>query len=273
MGEEGGDRQWQQIESMSQAFHQMKFYSTGIKYYPLYYIQTGRKDYFADALQKVTFALTYKMDTVAKAIMNELICASSGLQAKVASLHPDIEVSTLPDANYLDLSSGHGTAGVWTKAKWDAVLEYVERWNGDVLPSGNALKLQAVINHPDRMRDSRDFVSLVSGYDSDDDSLENDPTAVFPASAIDKIWNTGQLTGMWGHNFSMIGTRTVAVNEAWLKFTEVPGIIYQKPSMDETVRDTDAKMRLKNREGVGLRACKRLVGLSNLSHLVAKIKL
>jgi len=274
MGEEGGDRQWQTIEEMSQAFHQMKFYSTGIKYYPLYNIQTGRKDYFSGALQKVTFALAYKMDTVAKAIMEELLC-SSGLAAKVASIHPDTEVSTLPSTNDIDLSSGYGTAGVFTKAKWDAILEYVEKWNGDVLPSGNALKLQAVICHPDRKRDSRDFVSLVSGWDSDAHSgtPEANPANVFPDSAIEQIWKSGTLTGMWGHDFAMIGTRTVDVDEVWLKFTEVPGVMYQKPSMDETVRDTDAKMRLKNREGVGLRACKRLVGLSNLSHLVARVTL
>lgn len=269
VGADGGLRKKQRVQAVTKQMLEMRLIASPVVEYPYFDLQTGFWDYAADAMAELSYEFNRAIDREARTILDASDVAA-GLLSDL-NLHPDIVTAGLPTKNYYDLS-GVDVAGKWSLAKFKEIFKYADAWSSDVEQDGTPLRVQAIYMNPERKTDTWDWVDLVAGYAIGGSGVA-DPAKTIPTSTRQAIWQSGELTSMYGHSFALVGRNTLAADEAWVQFNKPCGKLYVKPAFDVIERDTSLQIHAKNREAVRMQKAMTMVVPSNRRRYFMKIKL
>lgn len=264
LGESNGRPQRQMVTSRTNTMLNMTQYTTPKYKYPWRNLNTGYygAEYFTRAQNRIRYALNLAIDAKGVALLKAAKLAS-GLRATL-NLHSSVVTANIPDANSLDLSSGYGTAGVWTVQKLKAIFDYAARFTADVESDGGGqLQVKTIFMSSQRISDFWNFVDLVTGYDHASVEKE-DPTYTVPTSVRERIWNTGGIGNFMGNTFSIVPRNTLTAAEVLVAFNKPAGKFYIKPSMDIVTRDTSDAAHEKNEESITM---SKVFQMTQPSHL------
>lgn len=237
IGEKNGKKAHQFIDRRSHASHLLRRVSSPRVQYQLLDLQVGRVAAVDRVQAETAYELQLKMDAIGKTVLDAgITTGGSGLRATL-NLHRSIVAANIPDSNYLDLN-GTAPAGKWSIEKIKQVLDYFERFAGDVDVDG-PLAISSIYMSTTNLRDIWDFTSVVSGFDSN--ITGEDPKDTISGGAKEQIYQTGKLRNVFGQPINMVTRNTISGGYAYVSSNKPVGFYWRKPSLDTTQRKEDAE--------------------------------
>ncbi len=229
-GIDGGSRQqqWQTTKAVSQ--YELDSLATDRLNYPLMDIQQGD----ISASEAINVELKYDMEMKIDALAKTNIDATSvdsGLR-NLLSIHPAVNTSNLPDANHFDLNVPFpNNPGVLTIQKLKYILNQIALLQsaGGVL---EGLTIQTVMLSPQNMRDSWDFIDLVSGVGSAQEGVKPEQTVT--RETRQEIFKSGMFTSAWGYSWNWTPNSQIAKGKMYIFMNQPIGWMFTKQSMDKT---------------------------------------
>lgn len=229
-GIDGGSRQqqWQTTKSVAQ--FELEAIATDRMNFPLMDIQQGD----ISASEAINVELKYDMEMKIDALARTNLDATavvSGLRA-LLSIHPSVQTANIPDTNYFDLNALFaGNPGVLTIQKLKYILNQVALLQGAGGPL-DGLTIQTIMLSPQNMRDSWDFIDLVSGQSSAVEGVK--PEATVTTQVRQEIFNSGMFTSAWGYSWNWTPNSQIAKGKMYIFMNQPIGWMFTKQSMDRT---------------------------------------
>lgn len=229
-GIDGGSRQEQWMTTKSVQQYELDSIATDRINYPLMDIQQGD----INQSEAVNVELKYDMDMKIDALALTNIQATqtaSGLRA-LLNIHPSVDINTIPDANYFDLNALFpGSNDVLTIQKLKFILNQVALLQGAGGPL-EGLSIQNIMMSPLNLRDSWDFIDLVSGVGSATEGVAPDQTVT--RETREAIFRSGMMTSAWGFNWSWTPNTQIPKGRMYIFMNQPIGWMFTKQSMDRT---------------------------------------
>jgi hypothetical protein len=237
LGQDGGARQdqWRTTKSASEI--EMKLISTDKVEYPLVDLQQGDVNESDKINAQLRFDMEMKLDALAKASLDANVM-TSGIK-DILNIHPMINLTNLPDDNYLDLTNTgtYGTANVLTIARLRAILGRISQWQFGLDPDG-PVSIRSMIMSPLHARDSWDYVSLVSGWNNP--SGETNPKETVSQNLRDQIFSSGSLlNSAWGMNWETQFNAQLAAGRLYVMTNQPVGWFFTKTDFDRVIEWKD----------------------------------
>lgn len=232
----GGSRndQWRTTKEI--LTYEMEMVKTDKVEYPLVDLQTGDYAEQDRVAEELRYLKEMKIDSSALAVIDSLETAS-GLR-DVLGIHPLVDVNAIPDTNYLDLTdTAYGPVNVFTIQKLKAVLNHIALFGA--ADQRSPLSINSIFLSPLNMRDSWDYTSLVSGFDSSGSFRENQPSDTVPQSVRDSIFATGMFTSAWGYTWSWNPNSQIQKGRMYVFTNEPVGWMFTKTDHDKILRFDD----------------------------------
>jgi hypothetical protein len=216
--------QWQTTKSAETA--EMDLLSTDKVEYSLVDIQQGNVSEFDNINVELTYDMEMKIDGLAKTNIDAQQTAS-GLRDNL-SIHPLVQVDTIPDTNYLDLDTLYpGDPDVLTIEKLKYILNHVALLEAAFQKEG--LKMQSIQMSPLNLRDAWDFTDLV--YDATGSEIAPKQTVTTPVR--EQIFSTGAITNAWGMTFSWVPNTQIPKGKMYVFFNQPLGWMFTKTEFDK----------------------------------------
>lgn len=230
------------FESDTEVQYLMKIFETENVEYPTMDINRGALQHRDRTDRRLANAMSRKYDKMCKALLDSAK-KSTGLRSTL-TLHSDVVLANIPNANYLDLSAT-GTAGQLDVEKMKQILDYFERWTGDVEEDGVPLTIKAMYMSSTMKRDFWDMTDLVSNTSG---ATVNDGKDTIPTPVRERIWTSGKMTDMFGYEFLNISRNTITAPYIYIASNKPVGTVWDKPGMAENLTVQDDGMRRRNIE-------------------------
>lgn len=229
-GIDGGSRQEQWMTTKSVQQFELDSIATDRINYPLMDIQQGDINQSEAINVELKYDMDMKIDALALTNIQATI-ATSGLRA-LLNVHPSVDVNTIPDANYFDLNALFpGNDNVLTMQKLKFILNQVALLQGAGGPL-DGLTIQNIMMSPLNLRDSWDFIDLVSGVGSGVEGVSPDQTVT--RDTREQIFRTGMMTSAWGYNWSWTPNSQIPKGRMYIFMNQPIGWMFTKQSMDRT---------------------------------------
>lgn len=225
---DGGSRQAQWSTTKSVATFELESVATDRVNYPIMDIQQGDISESQNINVELQYDMDMKIDALALANVDALQ-AATGLRA-LMSFHPSVQQANVPDGNYLDLDAAFpGNPDVLTIDKLKAILNHIALLQA-AFPG---LTIQTIMASPLNMRDSWDFIDLVSGVGSATEGVA--PGSTVPKGLREQIFNGGgMITSAWGFNWTWTTNTQIAKGRMYVFMNKPVGWMFTKRSMDRT---------------------------------------
>lgn len=228
-GIDGGSRQqqWQTTKSVSQ-FELDSIASDRINY-PLMDIQQGDISVSENINTELKYDMEMKIDSLAKTNI-DATSLDVGLRA-LLSFHPAVDVNNVPDRNHYDLNALFaGNPGVLTIQKLKFILNHIALLQsvGGVL---DGLTINTIMLSPQNMRDSWDFIDLVSGVGSATEGVA--PEQTITRDTRQQIFQSGMFTSAWGYNWSWTPNSQIAKGKMYIFMNQPIGWLFTKQALDQ----------------------------------------
>lgn len=229
-GIDGGSRQqqWQTTKSVAQ--FELEAIATDRMNFPLMDIQQGD----ISASEAINVELKYDMEMKIDALARTNLDAAavvSGMR-DLLSIHPSVQTANIPDTNYFDLNALFaGNPGVLTIQKLKYILNQVALLQGAGGPL-DGLTIQTIMLSPQNMRDSWDFIDLVSGQGSGVEGVKPEHTVT--TQVRQEVFNSGMFTSAWGYSWNWTPNSQIAKGKMYIFMNQPIGWMFTKTSMDRT---------------------------------------
>lgn len=236
MGQDGGARQDQWRTAREAAEVEMRMIATDKIEYPLLDLQQGNVSEFDKINSQLRFDMEMKIDALAKAML-DAGQVNSGIK-DMLNIHPMINQTNIPDSNYLDLTSTgtYGTANVLTTQRLKAILARLAMWGFGLDPDG-PVRIKSMVMSPLQARDSWDYVSLVTGWNT---TGESDPKNTVPEATRDRIFSGGSMiTSAWGYSWNNIYNSQLAAGRLYVFTNQPVGWFFTKTNFDRMIEWKD----------------------------------
>jgi hypothetical protein len=228
---DGGAReaQWRTTKEVSQ--YELDAIATDRVEYPIMDIQQGDINQ-SDAINtELRYDMEMKVDGLARTNLDAAQTAS-GLRA-LLSIHPNVVQANIPDANYFDLNALFaGSNDVLTMIKLKYILNHIALLQSVGGP-GEGLTIQTIMLSPQNMRDSWDFVDLVSGVGSATEGPA--PANTVTTAQRESIFSTGMMTSAWGYTWNWTPNSQIAKGRMYIFMNQPLGWQFTKTSFDKTL--------------------------------------
>jgi hypothetical protein len=216
--------QWRSTRDILQI--EMEMISTEKIRYRLYDLQQGDVNQSQAIQTEMLYDMDMKIDGLALANLVANL-TEEGLRDDL-SIHPNIQAENIPDKNYLDLSNDN--PGKITVAKLRTILGHIAMF-GSIGGVTEQFQISNIQISPQNLTDPWEFVSLVSGFDTNDSSQDL-PVNTIPESVREEVYNTGMFSNAWGYNFSWTPNPQLRKGRL-VVFTNKPiGWVFIKPEFD-----------------------------------------
>jgi hypothetical protein len=227
-GIDGGSRQqqWQTTKSVSQ--FELDSIASDRLNYPLMDIQQGDISVSENINVELKYDMEMKIDALSKTNI-DAVSADNGLRA-LLSIHPSVNTANIPDANHFDLNVLFpGNPGVLTIQKMKFILNQIAllQGAGGVL---DGININTIMLSPQNMRDSWDFIDLVSGVGSGTEGVAPEQTVT--RETRQAIYQSGMFTSAWGYNWSWTPNSQLAKGKMYIFMNQPIGWMFTKQSMD-----------------------------------------
>ena len=225
---DGGSRQAQWRTTKDITTYEMDSIATDRVNYPLMDIQQGDISQSEAINAQLRYDLDMKIDAMALANL-QAAQAASGLQA-LMSLHSLVDPNTVPDANYFDLNvTFPGADDILTIDKLKFILNHIALLSASGIDGG--LSVQSILMSPLNLRDSWDFVDLVSGVGSATEGPL--PTQTVTSETRQSIFETGMFTSAWGFSWNWVPNSQIPKGRMYILMNKPLGWLFTKKSMDK----------------------------------------
>jgi hypothetical protein len=228
-GIDGGSRQqqWQTTKSVSQ--FELDSIASDRLNYPLMDIQQGDINQSEAINVELKYDMEMKIDSLAKTNLDST-SLDTGMRA-LLSVHPSVNTSNIPDRNHYDLNAVFpGNAGVLTIQKLKHILNHIALLQSVGGPL-DGLTIQTIMLSPQNMRDSWDFMDLVSGVGSSIEGPAPDQTVT--RETRESIFKNGMFTSAWGYNWSWTPNSQLAKGKMYIFMNQPIGWMFTKQSFDK----------------------------------------
>ncbi len=249
-GQDGGLRSSQWTTTRSVSSMEMRTIATDKVAYPLHDIQLGNIQESDKVNAAVRFDLEMKLDTEAKAAIDDLQI-DSGLR-DLLTLHPLLIAANFPDKNHLDLSDTDefGDAHVLTLARLKAILAHISSLSVQELGPEGSLSIRSMLISPQNVRDQWDYVNLVSCIE--DGPTPIDPKLTVPTGVREQIFSTGTMNSAWGYKWATVPNARMDIGRLYVFMNKPIGWYFTKPKMDRLLKWDSPDLQLANENYVAM---------------------
>lgn len=227
MSYDGGALQAQWRSTRTALTLEMETISSDRIQYPIMDIQQGDVNQFTNVNREMNYDMDMKIDTLALTNINAASTAS-GLR-DLLSIHPLIDVNTIPDENFLDLNGSN--AGVITLDKVKSICKFIAKLEAAYQQEG--LKCKGIFLSPLSLPDFWDFVDQVSGIDGTEPDTPKDTV---PRSVREQIFANGLFTQAYGQRLNWIPTNRLSVGKMIITFNKPLGWMFTKRQLDKVLQ-------------------------------------
>lgn len=256
IGEAGGTVKRQRVDRRSHAIQLLQKFATDLYEYQLMDLQVGEVAELDRVTQEVTYAMDLGLDQNALKLLNSS-ALTSGLRATL-NLHPAVVAANIPDKNSYnfqasaadDSGDGSGKNNKITLEKIKRLLDYFERFSGDVELDGQPLQINTIFVSSVNKRDLWDFCSLVAGFNLA--GAVQDPQNTVPFDTKTEIYRSGKLESIFGYPINIVSRNNIAAGTSQVSTNKPAGWYFHKPGMAETLMDNDLALRQKNTGRMGM---------------------